>query len=460
MGETSWSIGAFAMEAAVQPETRYARLGGDRIAYQVLGEGSPDLVVTTGNFSHVDMVWEDPGITLFLRTLASFSRVIQFDRRGTGASDPLPLGSLPPWEAYAQDLTAVLDEVGSEQAALLAQLNASPMALFFAGTRPERTQALILANAAAKFLAADDYPIGVPGEVAEALLDQFDRLWGTEAMAAMFAPSRAGDQRFCRWFARFQRAIASPRAVQAFLRASFEMDARPILPLIQAPTLVLHRRDFRFIPIANGRYLAKHIRGARLVELAGTEQALFWETPELVLDHVERFLTGVRPVAHPTRMLSTVLFTDIVGSTQRAGELGDRRWRELLNVHDELTGRLVEEFGGRLVKTTGDGILATFDGPGRAIHSAAALREDLAGIGFQIRVGLHTGEVELRDNDVGGLAVHIAARVMAAASPGEILVSRTVRDLVAGSDVTLEDRGLHLLKGIDGDWQLLAVARP
>ena len=448
-----------AMEAAVQPETRYARLGGDRVAYQVLGEGPPDLVMTTGNYSHVDMVWEDPGIALFLRTLASFSRLIVFDRRGTGASDPLPPGALPPWEAYAQDLTAVLDTVASDQAALLAQLDASPMAVFFAGTRPERTRALILVNAAAKFLAADDYPIGVPTGVAEALLVQFDQLWGTEAMAAMFAPSRADDPRFCRWFARYQRAIASPRVVQAFLRANLE-DARPILPLIQAPTLVLHRRDYQFIPLANGRYLAEHIPGARLVELAGTEQSLFWETPEPALEHIERFLTGVRRVAQPTRMLATVLFTDIVGSTRRAGQLGDRRWRELLNVHDELTGRLVEEFGGRLVKTTGDGILATFDGPGRAIHCAVALREELAGIGIQLRAGLHTGEVELRGDDVGGIAVHIAARVMAAAKPDEILVSRTVRDLAAGADVTLEDRGMYLLKGIDGDWQLHAVARP
>jgi len=318
----------------VQPAARYARLGEDRIAYQVLGEGPPDLIV--------------------------------FDRRGTGASDPQPPGSLPPWESYGQDLTAVLDEVGSQQAALLAQLDASPMALFFAGTRPERTRALILANAAAKFLAADDYPIGVPPEVAEALLAQFDQLWGTEAMAAMFAPSRAGDQRFCRWLARFQRAVASPRVVQAFLRANLEMDARPILPLIQAPTLVLHRRDYQFIPIANGRYLAEHISGARVVELDGTEQSLFWETPEAVLDHIERFLTGMRRGVQPTRTLATVLFTDIVSSTERAEELGDRRWRELLNVHDELTGRVVEEFSGRLVKTTGDGILATFDGPGRA----------------------------------------------------------------------------------------------
>jgi len=444
----------------VQPETKYARLGRDRIAYQVLGEGPPDLVLTSGSFGHVDMAWEDPGIALFFRTLASFSRLILFDRRGTGASDPIPIDSLPPWESYAQDLAAVLDEVGSEQAALLTQVDAGPMAMFFAGTKPERTRALILANATARYLATDDYPIGVPVEVAEAVLAQVDQLWGTEAMVTMQAPSRAGDTRFRRWLARFQRTNASPRAVLAFLRASFEMDASSILPLIQAPTLVLHRRDCQLVPVTHGRYLAERIRGATLVELPGTELTLFWETPEVALDHIEQFLTGVRRVAEPTRVLATVLFTDIVGSTQRAGELGDRRWRELLNVHDELTARLVEEFGGRLVKTTGDGILATFEGPGRAIHCAVALREELAGIGVQLRAGLHTGEVELRNDDMGGIAVHVAARVMAAADPGEILVSRTVRDLVAGSDVTLADRGMYLLKGIEGDWQLLAVAQP
>jgi class 3 adenylate cyclase len=442
----------------VQPGTMYARLGRDRIAYQVLGEGPPDLVLTSGSFGHVDMAWEDPGIALFFRTLASFSRLILFDRRGTGASDPIPIDSLPPWESYAQDLAAVLDEVGSEQAALLTQVDAGPMAMFFAGTKPERTRALILANATARYMATDDYPIGVPVEVAEAVLAQVDQLWGTEAMVTMQAPSRAGDARFRRWLARFQRTNASPRAVLAFLRASFEMDASSILPLIQAPTLVLHRRDCQLVPVTHGRYLAERIPGATLVELPGTELTLFWETPEVALDHIEQFLTGVRRVAQPTRVLATVLFTDIVGSTQRAGELGDRRWRELLNVHDDLSRRLAEEFGGRLVKTTGDGMLATFEGPGQAIHCAVAFRDELAGIGIQLRAGLHTGEVELRDDDVGGIAVHIAARVMTTAAPGEILTSRTVRDLVVGSDIVLEDRGVHALKGVEGPWQLFAVA--
>jgi class 3 adenylate cyclase len=443
----------------VQPETKYARLGHDRIAYQVLGQGPPDLVLTLNSFGHVDVGWEEPGYALFLRTLASFSRVILFDRRGTGASDPLPLGSLPPWESYGEDLVAVLDEVGSEQAAIMAQLDASPMAIFFAGTRPERTSALILANASAKYTAADDYPIGVPGEVAEALVAQLDQLWGTEAMVLQ-VPSRADDQRFRRWIAKAQRTVGSPRVVQAYMRAMFEVDARPILPLIHAPTLVLHRSNVQFIPVEHGRYLAEHIPGAKLIELPGVEGPLVWEMPELALDRVQEFLTGVGRVPEPTRVLSTVLFTDIVGSTERAAALGDRRWREVLNVHDELARRLVEEFGGRLVKTTGDGILATFDGPGRAIRCAAALRDELAGVGVRIRAGLHTGEVELRDEDVGGIAVHIAARVMAAAAPGETLTSRTVQDLVVGSDIVLVDRGAHPLKGVAGPWQLYAVARP
>ena len=439
------------------PETKYARLGGDRIAYQVVGDGPPDLVVTLFSFGHIDIAWEEPGFALFLRTLASFSRVIVFDRRGTGASDPLPQGSLPPWESYGEDLVAVLDEVGSEQTAIMAQVDAGPMAIFFAGTRPERTSALILANASAKYTASDDYPIGVPAEVLEAFLAQIDQLWGTEAMVLEGVPSRANDERFRRWIAKAQRTVGSPKVVQTYMQAMFEVDARPILPLIHAPTLVLHRSNLDFAPIQHGRYLAEHIPGANLIELPGIEGPLIWEMPQLTLDHIQEFLTGIGRVAEPTRVLSTVLFTDIVGSTERAAALGDRRWREVLNVHDELAHRLVEEFGGRLVKTTGDGILATFDGPGRGLGCAAALRVELGGIGVQVRAGLHTGEVELRGDDVGGIAVHIAARVMAAARPGEILSSRTVRDLVVGSDIALNDRGAHRLKGIQGSWQLFAV---
>jgi class 3 adenylate cyclase len=443
----------------VQPETTYAPLGTDRVAYQVLGEG-PDLVLTMGAFGHVDLLWEDPGVALFLRRLASFSRLISFDRRGTGASDPYPESVPPPWEAYADEVAAVMDAAGSRQAALMATTaEAGPMALFFAATRPERTRALVLANASARYVAADDYPIGFPPEQADTLISQVEESWGTAERIADGIPSKAGDERFRRWMARVQRSIASPRTVHIFLRALFEVDVRPLLPLIQAPTLVLHRRDFRLLPIEHGRYLAEHIPNARLVELPGSDGPLTWETPDLILGHIEEFLTGVRASAPATRVLATVLFTDIVASTERAAELGDRRWRELLQVHDDLGARLVEQWGGRVVKSTGDGLLATFDGPGRAIACATALRDRLGDIDLQIRAGLHAGEVELRGEDVGGIAVHIAARVMAAARPGEVLVSSTVHDLVAGSDQVLEDRGTHQLKGVDGHWHLFAVGR-
>jgi class 3 adenylate cyclase len=443
----------------VQPETRYARLGGDRIAYQVLGEGPPDLVLARRSYGHIDIAWEDPGITRFLRGLASFCRLILFDRRGTGPSDPLPLDPLPPWESYAEELATVLDEVGCERAAIMAELDAGPTALLWAGTRPERTSALVLVHTSARFVAGGDYPIGLAAEAVEAMVAQFDQLWGSDAMAAMLVPSRADDARFLRWFAKWQRASVSPKVAQAFLRAMAEVDVRPVLPLVQAPTLILHRRGFGLVPIEHGRYLAEHIAGARLVELPGSDVDLSWETPELALDDIQEFLTGLRRTVEPSRVLATVLFTDIVGSTERAARLGDRRWRELLEVHDELAGRLVDRFHGQLVKTTGDGILATFDGPGRAIRFAAALGDELAGIGLQIRAGVHTGEIELRDGDVGGIAVHITARVMAAAGPGEILTSRTVHDLVVGSDIAMDDVGTRPLKGIEGTWQLFA-ARP
>jgi class 3 adenylate cyclase len=445
---------------AVPPETSYARVGSDRLAYQVLGKGPPDLVFTMGPFSHVDIVWEDPQMALFLRRLASFSRLIRFDRRGTGASDPLPHDPLPPWEAYTQELTAVMDAAGSQRAALLAAgPEAGPMALFFAGTKPERTTALILVDATARYLVADDYPIWFPRQAAEAMIARAEELWGTEAFAGSYVPARAGDDRFRRWSARLERAIASKRVVGAYLRALLEVDVRSVLPLIQAPTLVVAHREFPQLPVAHGHYLAEHIPRARLVELPG-DLPIVWGQPELVLEVVEELLVGANPSVELTRVLATVLFTDIVDSTGEAERMGDRRWRQLLDVHDELAGRLVEQWGGRLVKTTGDGILATFDGPGRAIGCAAALRDELGEIGVRIRAGLHTGEVELRGDDVGGIAVHLAARVMATAGAGEIVVSRTVGDLVVGSDVVLQARGSRRLKGVEGDWQLFRVVGP
>ncbi len=402
-------------------ETRFARLGRDRIAYQTLGEGPLVLVNAPGSFSHADVVLEDPAATLYYRRLTSFAKVIHFDRRGTGGSDPTPLSDArPPWDRYAEELTAVLDAAGVEQAAILAMFDVGPMVIGFAVTNPDRTAALILANTSARHLAAEDYPIGIPPTVAEALRAAMDESWGTEELVRLLVPSRADDQRFCRWYAKLQRAIASPQTVQAFLHASYSVDARPLLPQVKAPSLVLHRRNFQLVPIQHGRYLAEHIAGARLVELPGGDGPLVWQTPELALDAIEEFLTGARAAAEPDQILATVLFTDIVGSTQQAAQLGDRRWRELLELHDQAARRWVEAFGGRLVKTTGDGILATFDSPARAIRCTAALREELSGLAIQIRAGLHTGEIELRHGDVGGIGVHIAARVMAAAAPGEI----------------------------------------
>ena len=330
----------------------------------------------------MDVLWEDPAAALMFRRFASFSRLIRFDRLGTGASDPAPLDRLPPWESYAEELAVVLDEVGSEQAVIHVGGDAGSMAMYFAATKPERTSALMLFNTTAKYLAADDYPIGISPEAAEVLLEQFDQLWGTEAFVQLLVPSRAGDERFRRWYAKFLRSAATPRSAKAFAQAVFQIDARPFLPLIHAPTLVLHRTSVSLISLEHGRYLADHIPGAKLIELPGSDMALPWERTDIALDQVEEFLARLHRAPVPTRVMATVLFTDIVSSTQRASRLGDRRWRELLEVHDELARRLVEEF-----------------------------------------------------------AVHLAARVMAAAGSGEILTSRTVRDLVVGSKITVEDRG-------------------
>jgi class 3 adenylate cyclase len=439
----------------VQPETKYAWLGRDRIAYQVLGQGPPDLVMTGASLGHLDIAWEDPGLALFLRSLASFSRVILFNRRGSGASDPLPPDPLPSWESYAEELDAVLDAVGSQQTAILAELDAA--AIFFAGTRPERTSALILVHTSAKYVASHDYPIGVPPKDAEALLAQFDQLWGTDAMAAMYVPSRAGDARFRRWFAKMQRTSVSPRAAQPYVRAMLEVDVRPILPLVQAPTLILHRRDVQSLPVEQGRYLAEHIHGARMVELPGADATLVWETPELALDLIEEFLTGVRRTAEPTRVLATVLFTDIVSSTERATALGDRAWHDVLDRHDAMAQRIVGRHGGRVVKATGDGLLATFDGPARGIRCATELVHAAEQLDLSVRAGAHTGEVEVRGDDVAGIAVHIGSRVAGRAGGGEVLVSRTVKDLVAGSGLAFEDRGEHELKGVPDRWQMFRV---
>ncbi len=435
----------------------YARLEGSRIAYEVFGEASVDLVISAGSFGSFDIDWEDPMAELFFRQLATIARLIRFDRRGTGASDVLPLDALPPWESFVEELVAVMEAVGSKRAAVMAAYDAGPMAMLFAATRPECTSALILVNTAAKYLQSDDYPFGVPASVVEKLTDTISQGWGTDKHVNYQVPSRADDARFRTWYAKKTRAIAGPGAAEAYFRAIAAADARALLPSIHAPTLILHRSNYRFMPVEQGRYLADHIRDAKLIELPGADGPLFWEHPELALEAIEGFLTGMTPRAPTARTMATVLFTDIVDSTRLMEQMGDTRWRSVLDLHDDIAERLIDANVGRLIKTTGDGVLATFDGPGRAIRFVSTFRDELDRVGVAIRCGIHTGEVELRGNDIGGMAVHLAARIVAKARAGETLVSRTVRDLVAGSDLVFEDRGAHQLKGIEGEWQLLAV---
>lgn len=448
----------------MRPTTKFAKLGNDRIGYQVLGDGPADLIFLTGMSSHIDLRWEEPLNEYFLHRLASFTRLILFDRRGTGVSDPVPSDRLPTWEEWADDMRAVLDAVGSERAAIMAWGDGGPMAMLFAATYPERTTALVLAHTAAKYVRADDYPHGLAPEVAERLLQTVEELWGTEGFVSIAAPSRAQDDGFRQRYGRYLRAAVRPREAAAQLRNLLSSDVRHVLPLIQCPTLVLNRNAYPLVTMDHARYLVDHIPGARLVELAGTDGVLVTEHAGEILDRIEEFLSGIPGGSVPDRILATVLFTDIVSSTDRAASMGDRRWKAVLEVHDDIARDQVARFQGRFIESTGDGVLATFDRPGRAIRAAGAIQGSIRALGIDIRAGLHAGEIELREgrHRVGGIAVHIAARVMATAAPGEILVSSTVKDLVAGSGIEFRDRGMHDLKGVPGGWRLFAVegARP
>jgi class 3 adenylate cyclase len=441
------------------PETKYAKLGDSYIAYKVFGEGPIDFLLVQGFASHVDGLLEYPPAKRFFGRIASFSRVILFDRRGIGASDPVSLDALPTWEDWTEDVGAVLNAVGSKRVAIMGFVDAGPMAILFAATHPERVSALMLHNTTARYLEAPDYPIGVPSKQAEAFVTGIMESWGTEALAVGAAPSQANDPEWRRWGAKYMRAAATPRTAAAHLRYLFGLDARAVLPLIQVPTLVMHGAAYALVPIAHGRYLAEHISGARFLEHPSGDTSPVTDPAlgDWTLENVEEFLTGVRRAPEPDRVLATVLFTDIVGSTEHAAQIGDHRWKELLDRLDNTTRSEIEHFGGRLVNTTGDGHLATFDGPGKAIRCARLLIEAARPLGIQLRAGLHTGEVEVRGSDVGGIAVHIGSRVASLAGASEVLVSRTVTDLVAGSGIEFDDRGEHALKGVPGEWRLFAV---
>jgi len=440
------------------PETRYALSGDVHIAYQVVGDGPIDLVYVPAWISQVEHYWEEPMVARYFNRLASFSRLIMFDRRGSGLSDPVP--GAPTLEEQMDDVVAVMDAVGSERAAVYAALEGGAMAALFAATHPERTSALVLYEAQPRMSWAPDYDWATRQEEREAYLQGGGlETWGDGSRILNLAPKASSNARLRNWFARLERLSASPGTAGALLRMNGEVDVRAVLPTIQVPTLVLHRAEDKFIDIRHSRYLADHIPGARFVELPGEEVLSFGSEAEPLIEEIEEFLTGARSAPDAERILSTVMFSDIVDSTRRAAELGDRRWRDLLESMEGSIGLALENHRGRAVKTMGDGFLATFDGPARAIRCATSIRDAAhAQFGLEVRSGLHTGEIEIMGKDVGGLAVHIGARVGAIAGPGEVLVSGTVKDLVVGSGIAFEDRGERELKGVPGEWRLWAVA--
>jgi class 3 adenylate cyclase len=438
-----------------RPQTRYVEVGGAEVAYQVVGQGPPELVYVPG-LGNVDVAWEDPVMAAFQERLASFSRLILFDRRGTGASDAVPDTAMPTWEEWADDLRAVLDAAGSERTVVLAENDGGPIGLLFTAMQPERVSALILANTTARHLRADDYPIGITPEAGDELVEGIRAEWGTPDMAAMAWPSRANDPEFLQFAPKAMRSFATPKSAAAQIRYIVEsLDVREALPLIQVPTLVLHCQDNMLYSIEQGRYLDDHIDGARFVELPGGD--FYVANSATAIEEIVEFLTGERPLVEVDRVLTTVLFTDIVGSTERAASMGDQAWRSLLDAHDRTVRDHLRRFRGKEINTTGDGFLASFDGPARAIRCALAIAEATKALGLDQHLGLHTGECEVRGDDLGGLAVHIAARVSSLAAPGEVLVSSTVKDLVAGSNIEFVDRGEHELKGVPGSWRLFAV---
>jgi class 3 adenylate cyclase len=444
---------------AEAPETRYAQTReGTYLAYQVFGQGRIDLVFQLNSGLLVDLMWDEPAIRNFMERLASFSRVIAFDPRGFGSSGHVDPRAVPAIQTWMDDFAAVLDAAGSATAAVLASAEPGLAAILFAATYPQRVSSLSLVNTFARYSQSDDCPWGKPTQSIPAYADALRALWGTGAVTEFVMPSLVDSADTKRRWGLRERLSAAPDSV-AVIRAFWESDVTEVLSAIRAPTLVISRQGNRHVPPEHSRYLASRIPDARLVELSGQDCWPYAGQSDEILDEVEEFVTGARPSAVLDRVLATVLFTDIVGSTSRVAEVGDRRWREALNSYDALARRQLDRFRGRLVQTTGDGTLAVFDGPARAVECACALRGGVRSLGLDIRAGLHTGEIETRGNDVAGIAVHIAARVSSLAGAGEVLVSRTVTDLVVGSGIEFENRGEHELKGVPGSWHLYAVAR-
>ncbi|HEX6153487.1 MAG TPA: adenylate/guanylate cyclase domain-containing protein [Solirubrobacterales bacterium] len=442
----------------MEVETHYADSGGVSIAYQVHGQGPLDLVLVPGFVSQVELFAEEPGVARFFRRLTAFSRMLVFDKRGQGLSDRP--GRPPTLEESMDDLRAVIEAAGFERPALFSISEGGPMSALYAATYPGEVSGLVLFGTFARMLEAPDFSPGITDEQLDRWGEMIRSDWGGPVGLELWAPSRAGDREFERWWARLLRQGTSPAGAVALMDLYREMDVRPILPTIDVPTLVLHRAGDRMVSVEQGRYIAESIPRSRYVELAGEDHLPFAGDLDAVLDEVEEFLVGSRGAAEAERALATILFTDIVGSTEIAARLGDRDWRQLLERHDAAVRRQLTLHRGREVKTMGDGFLATFDGPARAIRCASAVQDEVAGLGIEVRAGIHTGEVELIGDDVGGMAVNIGARIGALADAGEVLVSSTVRELVVGSGLEFADRGVQTLKGAPGEWRLFAIDSP
>jgi pimeloyl-ACP methyl ester carboxylesterase len=440
---------------SARPETRYAKSGDLNIAYQVVGEGPFDLIYVPGWISNVELMWDEPAHAHVLERFASFARLILFDKRGTGLSDPVPPDRLPTLEERMDDVRAVLDAVDCERAAVFGFSEGGLMSVLFAATYPERTTALVLYGVFAKRLWSPDYPWAPKPEDRAREIEELERNWAERMDLDKLAPSE--DDAFKDRMATYFRRSASPGAAAALMRMNTQIDVRDVLPTIQAPTLVLHRRDDLDASVEEGRWIAGRIPGAKFVELPGDAHTLWAGNTDDIVDEIEEFLTGARRGPEPDRVLATVLFTDIVGSTEKASEIGDRRWRELLERHHGLVRRELARYHGRELDTAGDGFFATFDGPARAIRAAQAIAGGVRQLGIDIRSGVHTGECELHEGKIAGIAVSAGARVASAAGAGEVLVSSTVKDLVAGSGIEFEDRGAHELKGVPGEWRLYSV---
>jgi class 3 adenylate cyclase len=440
------------------PRTQFARSGRYNIAYQIVGDGPFDLLWVPGFVSNVELSWEEPLLARFLQRLASFSRLILFDKRGTGMSDRVPLDELPTLEERMEDLVAVLDAAGSQRAALVSHSEGGNLAILFAATYPQRTIALVTLGVFAKRVWSADYPWAPRWSERAAEIEAMERDWGVDSGVAKIAPSAARDEAFSRRLATYFRRSASPGAAAAVMRMNTEIDIRHILPTIGTPTLVVHRTNDLDARIEEGRWIAAQIPGARFLELPGEDHLPWVGDQDAILDPVEEFLTGSPPALAAERVLATVLFIDIVGSTTLAAEMGDRRWRSLLEQFFAMARQELERYRGREVHSTGDGLLAVFDGPARAVRCGQAIRDVVRGLGLEMRAGVHTGEVEVGPDDIQGIAVHIGARVAAAAEAGEVWTSSVVRDLTPGSGLVFEDRGLHRLKGVPNEWRLFSVA--